>query len=261
MSGFGAALWSEWLKARRSKAPWLMTLGLCFAQLAIALFMFILKDPDWARQQGLITAKAQITGAVADWPTFLSFLGQALAAGGLLIFGLILIWVFGREYSDRTVKDLLALPTSREAIVTAKFVVASGWSAATGVVAYVLGLTLGQIIGLPGWSAQLVLQASSTATVIAVLTILLAAPFAWAASAGRGYLPPIGCMFLVVALAQILARLGWGELFPWCVPALLSAATGPAGAQPGVLSYIIVVLTGLAGLSCTLARWRYADQT
>jgi ABC-2 type transport system permease protein len=260
VSGFSAALWSEWLKARRSKAPWLMAAGLCLAPLAIAFFMVILKDPDWARQQGLISAKAQMTAAVADWPTYLGFLEQAIAAGGLAVFGLILIWFFGREHSDRTVKDLLALPTSREAIVTAKFAVASGWSVATGIIVYLLGLALGHAIGLPGWSTALALQASTTAAVITVLTILLAVPFAWAASAGRGYLPPIGCMGLVVALAQILARLGWGEFFPWCVPALLSGATGPAGGQPGLLSYIIVVLTGLAGLACTLTRWRYGDQ-
>jgi ABC-2 type transport system permease protein len=42
--------------------------------------------------------------------------------------------VFGREYSDRTLKDLLALPTLRSAIVLAKFVVVASWSAALTVV-------------------------------------------------------------------------------------------------------------------------------
>ena len=36
-----------------------------------------------------------------------------MAAGGLFLFGFLFIWVFGREYSDRTAKDLLALPTAR----------------------------------------------------------------------------------------------------------------------------------------------------
>ncbi|MEV0143917.1 MULTISPECIES: ABC transporter permease [unclassified Nonomuraea] len=39
---------------------------------------------------------------------------------------MIAIWLFGREFSDHTAKDLLALPTSRTAIVAAKFVVAAG---------------------------------------------------------------------------------------------------------------------------------------
>ena len=60
---------------------------------------------------------------VADWPTYLDLLAQSIAVGGLILFSLIGSWVFGREFVDRTVKDLLALPTARSAIVAAKFLV------------------------------------------------------------------------------------------------------------------------------------------
>jgi hypothetical protein len=36
------------------------------------------------------------------------------------VFGLVVIWLIGREFSDRTAKALLALPTSRDAVVAAK---------------------------------------------------------------------------------------------------------------------------------------------
>jgi ABC-type transport system involved in multi-copper enzyme maturation permease subunit len=38
-------------------------------------------------------------------------------------FAFVTSWVFGREYSDRTVKDLLALPAPRSSIVLSKFIV------------------------------------------------------------------------------------------------------------------------------------------
>lgn len=82
-----------------------------------------MKDPDLARRLGLISAKAQIVAGSADWPTYLGFLAQATAVGGILLFALIGSWVFGREYSDRTISDLLPLPTPRRSIVLAKFVV------------------------------------------------------------------------------------------------------------------------------------------
>jgi ABC-2 type transport system permease protein len=38
-------------------------------------------------------------------------------------------------------------------------------------------------------------------------------PVALLASAGRGYLPPLGWVFLTFFLAQILAAIGWGHGF------------------------------------------------
>ena len=52
-------------------------------------------------------------------------------------------------------------------------------------------------------------------------------PVALLASAGRGYLPPLGWAILTVFLAQILAAIGWGAWFPWSVPALFSGLAGP----------------------------------
>ena len=36
-----------------------------------------------------------------------------IAAGGFILFVLIISWVFGREFADHTVKDLLAVPVHR----------------------------------------------------------------------------------------------------------------------------------------------------
>jgi ABC-2 type transport system permease protein len=40
---------------------------------------------------------------------------------GLMGFGILSSWVFGREYQDQTFKDLLSLPISRTSLVCSKF--------------------------------------------------------------------------------------------------------------------------------------------
>ena len=80
------------------------------------------------------------------------------------------------------------------------------------------------------------------------------------ASAGRGYLPPIGWAFLTTFLAQVVAITGWGAWFPWSVPALFSELAGPRATQIGVQSYIIVALALAVGLAGTFAWWQHADQ-
>lgn len=260
MTGLAAALWAETLKARRSPMPRLTALGFALAPAVGGLFMVILADPERARRFGLIGTKAQIRGGNADWPTYFALLTQAVAIGGLMVFGLVAVWVFGREYSDRTVTDLLALPTPRWAIVGAKFAVIAAWSATLAALDYALGLAIGAVVGLGGWSAGLAAHAAGQVAVTAGLTIALVSPFALAASVGRGYLPPVGAIVLVIFLAQVIAALGWGAYFPWSVPALASGVAGPDAQQVGAGSYALVALTGLAGVAGTVAWWRCADQ-
>src|SRR5688572_25282664 len=145
MNGFSAALWAEILKVRRSKVPLFTALGFSISPLMAGLFMIILKDPKAARSMGLISTKAQLIAGVADWPTFFSILAQAVAVGGGILFAIVTIWIFGREFSDRTAKELLALPTSREAIVAAKFVVIVVWTLALTLFIFGLGLVIGNL--------------------------------------------------------------------------------------------------------------------
>jgi ABC-2 type transport system permease protein len=69
--------------------PLFTFLGFLMLPLACALFMFIYKDPDFARNVGLISAKADLAGGSADWPFFLSMFAQGTAIGGLLLFSLV----------------------------------------------------------------------------------------------------------------------------------------------------------------------------
>src|SRR5699024_12695086 len=70
---------------------------------------------------GFISTKAQIAGE-ATWPSYLNLYAQIIAVGGIFVFGFVNSWIFGREYADNTIKDLLALPYPRAVIVLAKFV-------------------------------------------------------------------------------------------------------------------------------------------
>jgi len=261
MNLFLSSLWAETLKMRRSKVPLFTAIGFSMAPLMGGLFMIILKDPEAARSMGLISTKAQLTVGVADWPTFFSILAQAVAVGGAILFAIITAWVFGREFSDRTAKELLALPTSREAIVTAKFVVITVWTLALCLFIFGLGLVIGNLVVIPGWSEELLRTAFMDILGSAALTIALLPFVALLASVGRGYLPPFGWTILTVVLAQIAAITGWGDWFPWSVPALFSGAAGPRAELLGMHSYIIVFITSLIGLAATFYWWRNADQT
>jgi ABC-2 type transport system permease protein len=261
VSPFLRALSTELTKTRHSRVPWGIAIGFSLAPVVGGLFMIILKDPDAARSLGLLGTKAQLTAGTADWPTFLNLVGQAVAVGGAILFAFLTAWVFGREFTDRTIRSLLANPTPRRAIVTAKFMAIAVWGFGVSIWVVALGLLIGAVIGLPGWSAEQAVATIGGIVLAAVLTIGLQTTTAFFAGAGRGYLAPLGWAVVTIIAAQILTVLGWGAWFPWSVPALLAGAGGAAvervTAGGVVLALIVVVVGGVV----TIGWWERADQT
>jgi ABC-2 type transport system permease protein len=258
MNNFSAALFSEMLKMRRSKVPLFTALGFSMVPHMGGLFMIILKDPEAARSMGLISTKAQIAAGTAEWSSFFNLLTQAIAVGGFILFGIVTSWVFGREFSDHTVKELLALPTSRGTIVAAKFVVIILWAVITSLFVFAFGLLVGYWVNIPGWTMELLRTTFVNVLGSAVLTIALLPFVALLAGIGRGYLSPIGWMILMVALAQTASFMGWGDWFPWAVPALFASSQGE---KIGLHSYVVVIVASLIGLAATFWWWHNADQT
>lgn len=255
----GAALAAEALKARRSVVPAVSVAAFVLAGGVGAFFTFVLQDPARAAALGLLGAKAQLSGGSADWPGHLAMTAQTTAVGGLLLFGMVVVWLFGREFSDRTVKDLLALPTSRTAVVVAKLVLAALWCLGLTVLVIALALLSGWLLGLPGWSTAVALRGVGTVLGSSLLTVALASGYGLAASVGRGYLPAVGALFVTLLLSQVVAALGFGAWFPWSVPALISGAAGPEQTSVPVAGVLAVVGVGLVSCLATARWWEAAD--
>ncbi len=248
----------EQKKLFKSNMPVMTLLALTLVPFMGGFFMFILKDPSLAHQLGFLSAKAQIAGT-ADWPSNFSLLAQAIAIGGLMVFGFVMSWIFGREYSDGTIKDLLALPLPRQRIVSAKFIVAALWCMFLCLYVLALSMIVGLFVQLPGLSPGTIKQGVFLFLLSSLLTILLSAPVAFIASASGGYLAPLGFVILTLILAQVVAAIGYGEFFPWSIPALAAGLAGGEQAILKVTSYLIVLITWALGLLSTILWWRYAD--
>jgi ABC-2 type transport system permease protein len=260
MNAFFAALWAEALKAFRSKVIWISAAVVTLLPLVDGMFMLILKNPERAKEMGLIGAKAQLVAGTATWPNFYYVMMMTGIAVGIL-FAFLTAWVFGREFSDRTAKELLALPTPRGTIVAAKFVLLAVWTQALALWIFGLSLVVVRAVDIPGGSANLEVVSFGYFMGIAFLNYLLMPCAAYVASLGRGYLPPMAWIFFTLASAQLLQIMGWGEWYPWAVPALVGEMAGPKGGSIGVHSLLMVLAAFVAGLAATFAWWRSADQS
>jgi len=250
--------WIELRKALRSRMLFFTILVSLFLPLAIAFMIFLARNPDLSRKLGLISAKANLMAySATNWQTFLGLLAEIIAAAGFFFFCLIISWVFGREFTDGTLKDMLAVPVQRSSILLAKFIITAIWSAVLTLIIFIVGLAMGAIIRLPQGSASVFMQGGALVAITAALVIVVVLPFAFFASIGRGYLLPIGIAIMVLIMANLVVITGWGAYFPWAVPGLY--AQGKGYLTPA--SYWIALLTGLAGMLVTYLWWKFADQS
>jgi ABC-2 type transport system permease protein len=258
MNEISSTIWIEARKALRSRMPLFTSVWSLVMPLGIAFLILLATNPEVSRQLGLVGAKANLVAyASTSWPSYFGLLAQVVAAGVFLISCMIISWVFGREFADHTLKDMLAVPVQRSSILLAKFIVSAAWSAALALLTLITGLVTGALLGLPGSSFSVLLHGGITMAVTSCLVIVAVLPFAFFASVGRGYLLPIGVAILTLILANLTAVIGLAPYFPWAIPALY--AQGQDALVP--ISYAIVLLTGVAGMIGTYLWWKYADQS
>lgn len=257
MNNLSDMIWIELRKAIRSRMPLWTSLGALFMPLGMAFLIFLAKNPELSKKLGLVSAKANLIAySATDWPSYLVLYAEMISASGFFFFVMAISWVFGREFADGTLKDMLAVPVQRSSIIMAKFSVVAVWSAGMAIIIFIFGLVLGAIIQLPGGSISIILHGITTTAITVCLLIAVVLPFALFASVGRGYLLPIGVAVLTVIMANLLVVVGWAEFFPWAVPILFSQGQSPLAP----VSYWIVFFTSLAGMIATYLWWKYADQ-
>ena len=261
MNSLMIAIQVEGLKIIKSKVLWIVTAFFVFIPMMIGLLMLLVKYPEIASKMGIISStKAEMVGD-ADWPTMFKMMGQIISAGGFFGFGFVASWVFGREYSERTLKDLLALPISRTTIVLAKFVVISIGSLALSILMFATSIAVGKLVGLGELTSNIITIEFFRFEMAALLLIALCTPVAFFANAGRGYMLPLGSLIMLVIFAQFIGVVGLAPYFPWAIPALFFEEAGGTDTGLSIASYVIWFLTSALGLYFTQYWWNKVDQT
>ncbi len=249
-------IWVELRKAVRSRVPWLTGVGFLILPLMCSFLFFIYKNPALSQELGLIGTKANLVIGEVSWASYLKLVKEAFAMGGFFIICLMISWIFGREFTDHTVKDLLAVPVHRFHILAGKMITVAIWYAIVVAVSCPLSLLMGIFIHLPDFSTNLLLSECINLLYIALLNILVMIPFAYLASVGHGVLLSFGVAIAAIILANIFIVIGYAEFFPWAIPGLFSQGTPLT-----TISLSTIWLTALIGLLITVLWWMHADQS
>lgn len=258
MKKFVTAFIVELIKTRKSKILFVTMIVFAIIPLMMGLMLFVARNPEIAGKLGMIGTKAKMFGE-NDWPGYFSLLNQVMSSLGLIGFGFVTTWVFGREYLDRTMKDILALPVPRSSIVMAKFMTSFLCCIILTLILFIFGIFIGLAMKLPSWSTPDFAHFTKNFFISALLTLMLCSPIAFLSGYSRGIIAPLGFVILTMIMAQFIGLIGLGPYFPWAIPGLFAVAKDTPGLELHLSSYIILFLTFILGYWATLRFWKHAD--
>jgi ABC-2 type transport system permease protein len=241
-----AAIHVEALKLTRSRVGVIASLALIAGTLAVLggiTAALRSGNPDLIAKAG--------RAASLDWPGLLSSAAQVTAAGGLLGFGVVLTWMFGREFADGTITGLFALPVGRGRIALAKLTVYAAWVIAVSLILALGVLILGILLGYGIPNAH-VWAGLGRQCVLGVLTGAIATPTGWVATSARSLLAGVGCGIGLVVVAQVGALAGAGGWMPLAAPALWAMSNGTTVT---VLQLALTLALALTFAVLTCASW------
>jgi ABC-2 type transport system permease protein len=209
MKYFSIALETEWLKFRHALVPKLATIGI----VAVIAFIGPISMLGRGEEASLIAA---------SWSEYFSSTALRISTAGLFGYGIVIVWLFGREFAEGTITGLFALPVSRGQVALAKIVLFVLWVEVTTLMLCGVLILVGAALGLGEFSADAWIGVGRL-FVISVLTALLTFPFALVATVARNYLAPIGVILAVAIVTSVVGSLDVGVWFPFAIPGLWAA--------------------------------------
>jgi hypothetical protein len=259
---------AEFLKLRRSRMPlWSCLIVLVASGLGLAVLP-VLSDPKTQveiAKSGGVFAQAVAAGAYQpSWAHYLRIGVQGMSGSwGILTFGLVTAYLFGREFKEGAAKSMLTLPIRREYVVVAKLIVLAAWVFALGLLSVLLTAGTTAALGVGGFTWNAV-SVSIGETMAAIAPLYLTLPLvAWFAVRGKGYLQPMLYSLGVMMVGNALVRTPVSPYFPWNMPLhMVGASWYPIPPSPVTAgSWAVAVGVFAIGVAALIWQIDHADST
>ncbi len=245
MGPFAIAIAAEWLKFRSALLPRLATIG-------------IVAMPSIVSPLAVSSRGSESALSASNWAQYFDLTAGTVATGGVFGFGLVIVWLFGREFVDGTITGLFGLPVPRGRLALSKVALFIIWASVTSLLLAAALIAIGGLLPLGHFDAD-AWSALARFITVSILTALLTIPFAWVASLSRDYLAPIGAILAVVIVTSVLADMGLGAWLPYAAPGLWASEGGTSNALITSLQLFDVVLFALVFVGLSVRAWTHLE--
>lgn len=175
---------------------------------------------------------------------------------GIVGFGILSSWVFSREFTEGTFKDLLALPISRTTIISGKLLAIEIAELMAVLLSVMFILITGTVILGHAPSLTTVHLLLNRTWVTFVYDMLLSFLWPLIATLSRSSMLPMSLSFLALIIDVMFASQSVGKFIPWAIPGFCLA--NPEANM--TISKLIVVIIADIGIFGTIYVWNRTDQ-
>lgn len=177
---------------------------------------------------------------------------------GVPLYGVVIAYLFGREYTEDTLKNLLTIPVPRINFLISKLILLFLWIMMLTFVAWALTFLLGLIFHFEGLSSSLIRESFVQFLIGGVLLFILSTPIILLTIVLKNYVPTIVFTIVITMINLMTANSEHRGLFPWAAAGDISRNT-LLPTYPPEYSYIAIFGTSLIGFILLISYFKKVD--
>ncbi|OOR48407.1 ABC transporter permease [Bacillus pseudomycoides] len=239
-------LYTELLKLKRSNMFLISIIGAAVAPFMVVVLSYIHMH---TKHPNPIIVFSQLFSEVNLYTTVVL---------GVPLYGVVIAYLFSREYTEDTLKNLLTIPVSRINFIISKFILLFFWIVMLTLVAWGLTLLLGLLGNFSGFSSSLLFQSLIQFLMCGGFLFILSTPIVLLTLIMKTYVPPIVLTIIITLINLMSINSEHKDLFPWA--ATLDIANNTLQpTYPPEYSYIAITATSIIGFIATVFYFKKVD--
>ncbi|SFE44862.1 bacitracin transport system permease protein [Paenibacillus catalpae] len=174
------------------------------------------------------------------------------------LYSVVIAYLFGREYIEDTLKNLLTIPVTRTSIILSKMLLLLLWIYLLTLEAWVVTFVFGLLLQFKGLTMDLMLDSLIEYMIGATLLAVLSTPIVLIVTIMKSYVPAIIASIAITLVNLLVFNSDYRALNPWSAVFDI-AHDSLSSVYPAAVTYSIIALTSITGLVITLIYFRKVD--
>jgi len=177
---------------------------------------------------------------------------------GAIVYAVIATYLFSREYTENTLKNILSIPVSKTKLIVGKFIMLYIWILILTAVAFITTFILSCIGGAVELSIEVIIKFLKQYFIGASLLFLTLTPFVFIGIWLKNIVPTIILVATISMINVALSNEDLTALFPWsAVYVIASEQVIPK--YPIYLSYLAIVGVSVIGFVASIIYFKNQD--
>ena len=166
----------------------------------------------------------------------------------VLLFAIIMAYLFGREYTEHTLKLMLTVPISRGKFLISKYMMFLIWILILTVVTTLSTTLFGFLAGLSGFTLKLLVDSFAQLLLANVLLFLTFSPFVFVSLFVTNMVPAMVGGASLTLLNLLVYGQNWAPYVPWVCPYLIASGEIADYSMSIMIPYGLIFATFLIGI-------------